>query len=316
MTKATDADLQRLTNLISTQQDTIDYLVQYIERVEAQLNDRINTVEVASRPTNTKTTSTGSPVDWSKLRGAARSAEWERLCAFVDRLVERNGLDRYVKPCWYKHSAAVEQLTGLWGAHREAFAPDADASMPIWWQDLLDRCAPRFRRIFVKCRIEHPAGAPGQWLTDAHRAERAEWIRRDEGAGAGQTTIDANSPVDWPTLHGDRRTAMWRTLCEFVDELVDRHSLEQFVRPCWYRHPMAVEELTALWSARQNAYSAPSDASMPSWWHDVLWAAQQRLRQVFVKCRADHDPVPGTDWSDTHEDRDAWIATEVAEYRR
>ena len=49
---------------------------------------------------------------------------------------------------------------------------------------------------------------------------------------------------------------LWRTLREWVDWLNVRYfSTGIFqILPCWYRHPAAVEELTALWAAWMSVY--------------------------------------------------------------
>lgn len=106
------------------------------------------------------------PVDWSIIAGAQRAQVWRRLSAFVEGLVHRYGLEQEILPCWWQHGAAIEELTSLWQARTVAYAPDSDASMPSWWQDLLERSRLRMESIFAKCQDGHVSLKPMLWMTD------------------------------------------------------------------------------------------------------------------------------------------------------
>ncbi len=125
-------------------------------------------------------------------------------------------------------------------------------------------------------------------------------------------TTPAEGPWAWRTLGPSRRRELLSQLREWVDWLITRYELRaeaQTIPPCWYRHPVAVEELTALMVAWQAAYTAdegaPSDALIN--WHDRwLWAALHRLNvqlRVWPKCTGGtHEPprprLPLTDVTD------------------
>lgn len=174
-----DDDITRLDNLVQTQQETVDYLVQYIERVEAQLNDRVDAVEgslVQSRKKEARPP-TDDPVNWAGLDGASVISTRQALSDFVDYLVDRYGFRTDLRPCWYEHTTAVEELTALWTAREVAFAVGADASMPSWWQDLLERSQLRLRKMFVKCRNGHVAADTAPWMAPREQARRDRWIQ-------------------------------------------------------------------------------------------------------------------------------------------
>ncbi len=125
-------------------------------------------------------------------------------------------------------------------------------------------------------------------------------------------TTPREGPWAWRTLGPSRRRELLSQLRAWVDWLITRYELRaeaQTIPPCWYRHPVAVEELTALMVAWQAAYTAdegaPSDALIN--WHDRwLWAALHRLNvqlRVWPKCTGGtHEPprprLPLTDVTD------------------
>lgn len=170
-----DDDISRLVNLVQTQQETIDYLVQYIERVEAQLNDRIDALEQAGVGAGgggggaPAAGQAPTPIDWSTLSGPKRLKAWHDLSNFTEGVVYRFNIQLEVLPCWWQHGEAVEELTALWQARLVAFAPNADASMASWWQDLLERSRMRLRGIFSSCRDGHIESKHATWMTDQMR---------------------------------------------------------------------------------------------------------------------------------------------------
>ena len=114
-------------------------------------------------------------------------------------------------------------------------------------------------------------------------------------------TTSSEGPWSWRALGPGRRRALLSQLRAWVDWLITRYELRaeaQTIPPCWYRHPVAVEELTALMVAWQAAYTAdegaPSDALIN--WHDRwLWPALHRLNvqlRVWPKCTGGtHEPT-------------------------
>ena len=117
-------------------------------------------------------------------------------------------------------------------------------------------------------------------------------------------TTPQDGPWAWAALGAHRRRELLVQLRDWVDWLITRYDLRaetQTIPPCWHRHPVAVEELTALMVAWQSAYSAdeaaPSDALIA--WHDRwLWPTLHRLNEqlrVWAKCTGGtHQPArPG-----------------------
>lgn len=109
-----------------------------------------------------------------------------------------------------------------------------------------------------------------------------------------------HGPWTWHTLPPDRQRELLTQLRDWVDWLIHRYDLRgehHAIPPCWYAHPVAVEELTALMVAWQAAYTpedpTPNDA--PINWHDRwLWPTLHRLNTqlaVWRKCTAGtHQP--------------------------
>ncbi|WP_163508623.1 hypothetical protein [Fodinicola acaciae] len=107
---------------------------------------------------------------------------------------------------------------------------------------------------------------------------------------------DAPKSVDWATLTGPERGTAWRKLVRFVEGLVYRYSLQREILPCWWQHGDAVEELTALFSAREIAYDASADAGQPVLWHDMLERTRSRVAGALSSCRDGHVPHAMTHW--------------------
>jgi hypothetical protein len=100
-------------------------------------------------------------------------------------------------------------------------------------------------------------------------------------------------PWAWQHLGAAQTRALLMELRDWVDWLIGRYELRgeaETIPSCWFLHPVAVEELTALMVAWKAAYSqkqtAPSDS--PVNWHDRwLWPTLHRLNvqlRVWNKC--------------------------------
>jgi len=108
----------------------------------------------------------------------------------------------------------------------------------------------------------------------------------------------AGGPWLWTRLDKDRQVALWEELAEFVAWLTARYLSNLQVReyrlpPCWYRHPVVVEQLTALMVAHQGAYNEAAAEPSPALvdWHErSLWPTLDRLRhlKVFSGCDDGH----------------------------
>lgn len=105
--------------------------------------------------------------------------------------------------------------------------------------------------------------------------------------------VPAGGPLCWRYLDADATRDLFEQLRDWVDWLAGRYLLNMRLPACWYRHPVAVEELTALWVSWQAAYPAnevaPSDALIA--WHDRwFWPCIDRLVRlnVFNQCGGKH----------------------------
>jgi hypothetical protein len=103
----------------------------------------------------------------------------------------------------------------------------------------------------------------------------------------------AGGPWSWRHLGPSQTRALFTELRDWVNWLITRYQLRgeaETIPPCWFLHPVAVEELTALMVAWRAAYSqkeiAPSDALVN--WHDRwMWPTLHRLNvqlRVWAKC--------------------------------
>lgn len=75
----------------------------------------------------------------------------------------------------------------------------------------------------------------------------------------------------WPDMNQAEAHAAWTALCGWVEQvLLGRYPIaESVLAPCWYRHPVAVEELSLLYTTWCRAYRVPNaPAERAAEWHD------------------------------------------------
>ena len=96
----------------------------------------------------------------------------------------------------------------------------------------------------------------------------------------------AGGPYYWETLPHDQAAKLWEDVGKFVTWLDGRY-LTNLADPsyrlpaCWYRHPIAVEELTALMVAHRAAYdtrSVKASSALVNWHQRALWPALDSLK--------------------------------------
>jgi hypothetical protein len=102
----------------------------------------------------------------------------------------------------------------------------------------------------------------------------------------------AHGPWAWAHLDPQAQRALFDELREWVDWLVMRYHVSDEayrLQPCWYRHPVAVEELTALMVAWKAEYSQPKASTGLTAWHtQSLWPCLLRLNhdlKLFAACQ-------------------------------
>lgn len=89
---------------------------------------------------------------------------------------------------------------------------------------------------------------------------------------------------------------LWKAVREWVDWLNARYFATGIFRilPCWYRHPVVVEELTALWAAWMSVYHGKGYSQEAAYWHDrLLWPCVERIKGYLRDCKlSEHNEAP------------------------
>lgn len=106
-------------------------------------------------------------------------------------------------------------------------------------------------------------------------------------------------PWTWATPSAAARRDLFEELRDWVDWAIVRYELrgQNAIRPCWHRHPVAVEELTAVFvawrAANARSKRVPHDGLIS--WHDRWWwPCLRRLHEqaVFSDCATADTPPP------------------------
>jgi len=107
-------------------------------------------------------------------------------------------------------------------------------------------------------------------------------------------TTKKGGPWTWHLLDRDKQELLWEELLAFVEWLEERYlvNLSRQKLPfsaCWYKHPVAVELLTALMVAHKSVYAlaktVPS-TGLADWHERYLWPTFSTIDrlQVFKDC--------------------------------
>lgn len=132
---------------------------------------------------------------------------------------------------------------------------------------------------------------------NADSAELSEWVvavAADLGRINNHLSGLPGGPWSWKHLDSDQRAALWFELFDWVEWLQNRYVIhlkqDQYgLRPCWYKHPLAVEYLTALMVSHQAAYSTRAvlpSAALVEWHERSFWPMMTHLKSVWGKCTA------------------------------
>jgi hypothetical protein len=108
------------------------------------------------------------------------------------------------------------------------------------------------------------------------------------------SSFPVGGPWFWAELNPEQARNLWAELDGFVVWLQNRilrHSSNSagWIPACWYRHPDAVELLTALMVAHKAAYrskSAKPGFELTEWFSRALWPTMESLsqRMTFKNC--------------------------------
>lgn len=137
----------------------------------------------------------------------------------------------------------------------------------------------------------------------------------------------AGGPWLWEGLEPEAQRALWIELDTFVTWLQNRilshhASKEGWIAPCWYQHPDAVEQLTALMVAHKASYHPKSKKpshTLVDWFQRGLWPTMDTLkqRQTFKQClqkREHEEPyAPGMNLVASDKDFTAFVDATVPE---
>ena len=167
--------LQAILDAIQAQQRSIDRLVEALQ-LAALDKLTLDGVEPETKPAV-------KLINWMEINGEERLVAWHGLVSFVHTIVEHYGLQLTIRPCWWQHVDAVEELTALWLFHQQCNADPANLGAAMNWRDTFARCRDRLREMFVSCRDAHvDARLGGTWMTEDVRQELGRAILADVSA--------------------------------------------------------------------------------------------------------------------------------------
>jgi hypothetical protein len=119
-------------------------------------------------------------INWLEITGEERLAAWYGLVSFVHTIVEHYGLQLTIRPCWWQHVDAIEELTALWLYYQQCFADPSNLGAALNWRDTSSRVRDRLREMFVSCRDMHvDPRIAGVWMTDEVRKDLGQAIVTD-----------------------------------------------------------------------------------------------------------------------------------------
>ncbi|RSM80604.1 hypothetical protein DL991_10870 [Amycolatopsis sp. WAC 01375] len=136
-----------------------------------------------------------------------------------------------------------------------------------------------------------------------------------------QTNVAQPSRWAWEFLNRDAAAQLWKETRWFVDYLTRRYPFgtEVSLPPCWYRHTIAVDELSDLYAAWREAYCGsdrPSSA-MTAWRDRWLWPCLTRLaaHANWRECKESRrhvEPIARQDPTDS--EFESFVAANVARH--
>lgn len=115
-----------------------------------------------------------------------------------------------------------------------------------------------------------------------------ELAARLEETRASAEQDDRKGPWWWPGLNREDAQNAWQVLVGWVDVLADRYpdSFGDGVRGCWFAHPVAVDELSALYWAWKTTYDEPKPhgAAPLDWIGRHVTDVARRVREHTGSC--------------------------------
>jgi hypothetical protein len=123
--------------------------------------------------------------------------------------------------------------------------------------------------------------------------------------------------IRWADLDPDTASRTWPQLYHWVTWLLDRYTIREIPRSCWWQHGLIVEELTALWIAWQGAYGPDTTTTAALFWHEHLDRTRDRIRTRLVQqgnCAAGghQPPTPQPHPDQIRHDFDGFVQADTA----
>ena len=127
---------------------------------------------------------------------------------------------------------------------------------------------------------------------EARLDEMAENVDVLIEAHADAAAARRQRPWWWPDLDTDAGAQRLAVLTAWVDDGLLARSPEdrRRVRPCWYLHPAAVDELTVLYAAWFNAYRDPRATPTAALEYHDRWKPNglKRIGEILASCARSH----------------------------
>ncbi|MGB4778874.1 hypothetical protein [Microbacterium sp.] len=152
-------------------------------------------------------------------------------------------------------------------------------------------------------------------MTDNPNAAVVAGLSRQVASGPPRTPSSAPDPaqyasrvVDWQTLTDDRAPIEWAALFAFTEWFVYSFEVPTSVVPnCWFEHPVLVEELSALRSARLLYLDPGNRGEGPSTFLQLVANAMPRITRAGSGCSREHHGLAPRRLRDGT-DMDKWTA--------
>lgn len=138
---------------------------------------------------------------------------------------------------------------------------------------------------------------------DALEFDEPAQLRRQPAAAATDELDEYTSPVvNWRELDPDDAGPVWEELGEWVVWARERYELRA-VHQCWFKHPLAVEYLSALRSAWIVLFEPEDSGLGPVTFLEKLRAATPAIDKTFGACTANsHSAIGPKQWPPLNDD--------------
>jgi hypothetical protein len=125
------------------------------------------------------------------------------------------------------------------------------------------------------------------------------------------------APIHWPSLLATESRAQWEDLRAWVEQFVDRFTIDtRTIPPCWYRHNAMVETLAALRDHERGSYGESTSKTAAVEWLRAVRDIESLLRELASRTgctAAEHRPGARARWPVDEGDWAAYIADDEAQ---